>query len=317
MLRRGTGPADPDLPVLDGADADWLRARLVAELGRAGLPGARADGGHVTAADGTRFGLAALATALVAAPRLSWGARVRRHAASLARLAATALPATPDALPGGPDGREGLVARVVGDDGGTPDADRYGPALAPGLRAVVCLDTGTEVLGPLDLAPLGGWAAVGPRALAALRALPLPVVRTLRTEDGDAVHVLVSEDVFGAGRLLLLDEVLAATLRWERPAHGLLVAVPNRHVVVVHALEEAAAVPAAMRLMLAFSAAAAATAAPVSPAVYHRTPDGALERLTHGPLVDGLPEGSRLPAVLAALPHRRPRDAAPGGREAA
>ncbi|GIG30065.1 hypothetical protein [Cellulomonas marina] len=307
-MRHSSRPAGQRRPAWLGSarrpDEAWLRDRLAAELAHAGVDDVVHLGDRLETTDGTTFGVGTLADALSRHPRLTWGSRVRAHARTLARVRATPVPlATPDVL-------ARAVARVVADDatdvrdGG--GAEHLGPLLAPGLRAVVCLDLPEHVHGPVDLRPHGGWTAVAPAALAALRALPAPRHRTLTAEGGGAVEVFVADDVFGASRLLVLDALVADALGRERPEHGMLVVVPNRHLLAVHPLEDAGTVVGALRLMLTLAGAAAASGAgPVSPAVYYRSPDGTLERVTHQPLVDGLGDDSALRRAVLALPVRR------------
>jgi len=129
-----------------------------------------------------------------------------------------------------------------------------------------------------DLAPLGGWAAVGPVAMANLSRLPLPDHEAVATRRGATVHLLSSEDMFGASRLLILDHLLGA-LRIPASPFGTLVAVPHRHLLAVHVLEGANVVPA-LDTLVALARSGVDAAGPVSPEVYFRATDGGLQRVT-------------------------------------
>ncbi|MCL2850589.1 MAG: hypothetical protein FWE61_11205, partial [Micrococcales bacterium] len=117
-----------------------------------------------------------------------------------------------------------LVARLVGDrtaPGATP-LPGPGRLYGPGLRQVEVLVGEGTVSDPVDPMTHGGPALCRKAAIDGLRALRKPRHQTL-TAGSAKVETFVAEDVFGASRLLILDELLAETLLVERPAHGTLV----------------------------------------------------------------------------------------------
>lgn len=256
-----------------------LVAEATAAFARAGLPVTPDDRGDLRTADGRRFGLHNLDLLLRTAPRDQWPRIVDRHArtmaaaeqqddpTSLAEVAEIVLPRVVDAgLAGGT-----LPARALA----------VGRPIAPGLTVLPALDRPETVATLTAVEALGGWDAIWPVATANLRRLPLPEHLVVDTPSVPSarVHVFRSDDFFGASRVLDLDHLLAAALRRERPAHGTLVALPNRHVLAVHVVESAAvlrAVPA----LLAFAEAQADGPGPLSPHVYYRTPDGRLEQVS-------------------------------------
>lgn len=276
---RAAGGPDAALPALTKEQADWLRGRLVTELARAGLPDARSAGDHVLAADGQVFGLANLAALVALLPRRRWAAQVRHHARSIVELQAFTEPTTLEEIAGI------VTARVLADDPAVhpstddPAAAEPGPTLAQGLVVRACLHFPTHVSTLTDLAPFGGWSTVGPLAEANLRALPPPEHQQARVVEGGVVHLLSSGDLFGASRLLLLDELLPTLVGVERPAHGVLVAVPNRHLLALHVLDGPDVV-GAMRLLMDLARAEHDGPGPVSPEVYYRSPDGILQQVT-------------------------------------
>lgn len=272
---------DPELPPLTRELADWLRERVVAELAGLGLP-VEARGDHLVAADGQVYGLGNLAATLAAAQRRERERVVATHARGILAMRDFREPTTLEEITGI------VVARVLPDHPvhtpRDPDASA-GPTLGPGLVVRASLDFPTHVSTLTDLAPFGGWAAVEPYATANLRALPAPDHEVLRPVRDAEVHVFASDDLFGASRLLLLDDLLSGRLHRERPAHGVLVAVPNRHLLAVHVL----AGPEVMRAMSTLVQLARGEfegPGPVSPEVYHRSPDGTMQQVT-GPGADG------------------------------
>ncbi|MBU4215083.1 MAG: hypothetical protein L6367_10620 [Cellulomonas sp.] len=177
------------------------------------------------------------------------------------------------------------VARLVADRGlhgadGATEQFARGRLIAPGLRQVMVEVRGKSVSGPLDPAVHGGWEVCAQRAVEGLARLPAPRHSTLRVGADARIETYVSDDVFGASRLLVLDGLLAATLRIERPEHGVLVIAPNRHLLAVHVLERIEAVPAALQLLGELAVVEHRIADPVSPWVYYRAPDTRLSLLT-------------------------------------
>lgn len=118
------------------------------------------------------------------------------------------------------------------------------------LAAVLSLDLPTTVhaVSPEDIAASGlDEEELWERALAQLDDGE-PIERTL-LDDDELVVVLVSDSHFLASRLLAL-EALVGTV----PPHGALVAVPHRHMLVVHAIYDATVLEA-VNLMAPFAVA--------------------------------------------------------------
>lgn len=265
---RATATPDPMLPMLSVDDAEWLRGRAVQAFAAAGALAPTAAGDHVVGADGEVYGLGNLAAAVAATPGRERDEVVRDYAravmTSLRRQEPASLAEIADIV----------VARVV--DARSPGA---GVDLAPGLAVRACVDYPETVATLTDLDRLGGWAAVGPVALANLARLPLPDHQPVPARGGGTVHLLSSEDMFGASRLLVLDDLLRRVLRTDPPAVGSLVAVPHRHLLAVHLLEDESVVPA-MSALIGLARAGTDAAGPVSPEVYYRGPDGRLQQIT-------------------------------------
>ena len=115
----------------------------------------------------------------------------------------------------------------------------YAARPLPGVVELAAIDHPTHVTDLLSdeaVEQLGGWPAAREAAMANLRALPALHQDTIQAVPGRAdsvVHVLTSSDYFGPSRVLVLPEVLS-TLGLERPAHGVLVAVPNQQLLALH-----------------------------------------------------------------------------------
>lgn len=256
-----------------------LVTEAVAAFGRAGVPVSPGAEGELRTPDGHVYGLHNLELVLRTAPRAQWSRIVDHHARTMAAARDDEAPTSVEEV------RDILLPRVVdtGAAGGTLPAAALaaGRPLAPGLTVLPALDRPATVATLSAVDDLGGWDAIWPVATANLRHLPLPDHLPVDTETVPSarVHVFRSDDFFGASRVLDLDHLLAAVLRLERPAHGTLVALPNRHVLAVHVVDSAAvlrAVPA----LLAFAEAQVDGPGPLSPHVYYRSPDGRLEQVS-------------------------------------
>lgn len=274
-------PADPDpvLPALSRDDAAALVAltrRTFAEHGRETVP----DGEGVLVGDGIVHGLGNLAAVVAQLPRRQWAAAVERHVSTMIEAHATAEPTTLE------EARPLLLPRLRPIASLDVRRPAYAPEPLPGVLAVAALDYPThvsELLSDERLDGLGGWHAVRDIALDNLRRLPAPhhdVLDSDPSRSDAVVHLLAADDFFGASRVLLLDEVLAG-IGIERPRHGVLLAVPNRHLLAVHVLGGLGVVTALQALTNLAAGEHDARPGPVSPHVYYRAADGRAEQVTH------------------------------------
>jgi hypothetical protein len=273
-------PADPDpvLPVLSRDDAARLVAmtrEVFAEHGRETVPdglGALVGQGHV-------HGLANLAATLSLVPRRDWPDVVRRHVATMLQAHDTVEPGDLD------QARDLLLVKLRAVADVPPPLPRYAPQVLPGVLAVAALDYPThvsELLADERVDGLGGWEAVREVAWANLRRLPTPQRQDVHGDPDDAssvVHVLTTDDFFGASRVLLLDELLAG-FGVERPSHGVLLVVPNRHLLALHVLAGRGVVAAVDVLVRLAAAEHAGRPGPVSPEVFFRAADGRVQQVT-------------------------------------
>lgn len=291
-------PTDPDpvLPVLSRDDAATLVAltrRTFAEHGRETVP----DGEGVLVGDGIVHGLGNLAAVVAQLPRRQWPAAVERHVSTMIEAHATAEPTTLE------QARSLLLPKLRPLSSLDVRRPAYAPEPLPGLLTVAALDYPThvsELLSDERLDALGGWEALRDIAFENLRRLPAPHHDVI---DGDpsradaVVHLLATDDFFGASRVLVLDEVLAG-IGIERPRHGVLLAVPNRHLLAVHVLGGLGVVTAMQTLTRLAAGEHDTRPGPVSPHVYYRAADGRVEQVTF-PDPDGQGVGVHVRGLLA------------------
>jgi hypothetical protein len=273
-------PVDPDpvLPVLSRDDAATLVAltrRTFAEHGRETVP----DGDGALVGDGLVHGLGNLAAVVAQLPRRQWPEAVARHVRTMIEAHATTEPATLE------EARPLLLPKLRPLASLDVARPAYAPEPLPGILAVAALDYPThvsELLSDERLDAFGGWSAVRDIAFANLRRLPAPHHDQIDSDPSrsDAVvHLLATDDFFGASRVLLLDEVLAG-IGIERPAHGVLLAVPNRHLLAVHVLAGLGVVTALQTMVRLAAGEHDARPGPVSPQLFYRSADGRTQQVT-------------------------------------
>lgn len=271
------GPRDPNLPMLSVPQAAAL-GQLAERAFRAhGLP-ATYEGDGTLATGETRFGLHNLASMVSGVPWRDWPHLVDGHAAAMAGAQA----AEDDARPV-PEQQKLLKLRAASDLPFPPEfAAESG---LPGILALPAVDRPThvrEILKQEDVDALGGLDAFREAGLANLRTLPAPQHFAVESDEERAdstVHVFAAEDFFGASRVLVLDHLLATVLKTERPQHGCLVAVPNRHLLAVHLLSGAGVV-AALTAMAKIADGEQDAPGPISREVFYLPPEGRGQQVT-------------------------------------
>lgn len=233
---RRWAPQDPDpvLPILSREAAAVLE-RLAREAWLAqGVETVPDGAGALVAMDGRVYGLSNLAATLAPESQGTWPELVRRHVAGLVDSHATPTPLSLDEV------RTQVYPRLR-DRADLREPPSYADSPLPGLLELAAIDYPTHVtdlLSDESVDTLGGWEATREAAMINLRGLPMmhqDIVRADPERDDSDVHVLTSEDYFGPSRVLILAEVLAG-IGIERPSHGVLVAVPNRHLLAAHVL---------------------------------------------------------------------------------
>ncbi len=129
----------------------------------------------------------------------------------------------------------------------------YAREVLPGVAAIIVrddLDRFSDPLSERAIDGFGGWVSILGQATDNLRLLPQPNVRTITADedrDDATIQVLRYEDSFGAARFLLQAEILAG-IGVEAPRDGVLVVVPNQHVLAFHVVRGEGVVPALRRL---------------------------------------------------------------------
>lgn len=279
MLSPDGSRPDAALPMLSVDEAAWLASlvrQAFAEQGRETTP----DGAGGLRGDGHTYGLHNLAAHVAGVPVRMWPELSRRHVRDMLAADGTPHPTSLDEV------RDQVLLKLRPVADLPPGAPRYAPEVLPGIVAVAAIDYPThvsELLDPERLDPLGGWDAVRPVALDNLRRLEEPHVEEILADPADptsSVHVLVADDFFGAARVCVLDQVLPSALGVERPRHGVLVAVPNRHVMAVHVPRGRGLIPALETLTALAAGESVEAPGPISPYVYLVTPDGRTEQIT-------------------------------------
>lgn len=275
-------PLDPDpaLPALSREDAltiDRLAREAVAQRGVE----VTSDGaGLLTAMDGRTYGLSNVAARAAAQSRTGWPELVAGHVEGL--LASHDIP-EPQSLD---EVRTQVYPRLRWSED-LPDLPSYVVPALPGIVVLAAIDYPShvaELIGDDAVERLGGWPAILEQGITNLRALEPMHHQVLQGDperDDADVHVLTSDDFFGPSRLLVLDEVMAG-LGIPASPHGVLVAVPNRHLLVVHPITGLGVV-GAMQLTARISTGECdSQPGAVSPHVYYRPASGAMgEQVTH------------------------------------
>lgn len=149
--------------------------------------------------------------------------------------------------------------------------------LADGLAVRLALDLPDRIELLDDLTPFGGFAAAATVADANLRRLPAPEHHVLGPSG--TLHLLGTDDFHGATRLLALDDVLARA-GLTPGQRGTLVAVPNRHVLIVETLTGPDPVAATHAILTEAARGYDDAAGAITPDVYFREPSGVLLRVS-------------------------------------
>jgi hypothetical protein len=293
--RKSREPAEPDphLPGVDREEGAALVASAQREFAVRGVATSYREG-VLHAEGGAQYALHNLAT------QVAGEDAGRRELLVLAHVIAIT---SEDPGPVGEDAREALVLQLFPRDD-IPDGPPPGaPEVLPGIVALAGLDLPTRVdsfTTDDKLEPYGGWAAVEPRARENLRRLPAPQHQTILGNDDDpesAVHVFVTdgEDLLGASRLLVLDTLLPTVEGLPPATHGVLVAVPNRHLLAVHVLTGLSVLTAMQTLAAIAEGEHSEAPGPLSPEVFYLPRNAPAEQVTR------IEDGKRIVAVDGAF----------------
>ena len=279
LFGRKNNDTTPDaaFPFLTADEAQEVR-RLAALAFAAAGHEAVIHADHLAAADGTVFGLWNVAAACKAAgKRRAWPGVVQAYVASLVNAPAGASEmAVEDVL-------AHAVLRVYGDETIPPEArDKltYVRAIADGLLEAVVLDTPTTVMMLLDEdVERCGRAELWAAGMEHLVAEPLGNIERLDMPGGAVVHVVEGESVYTASKFLVLPDVLGRVYGQRAFPDGVLVAMPDRHHLLLHPIDDGSILPALQGMASMVAEFYASAVGGVSPSVYWWR-DGALERLS-------------------------------------
>jgi hypothetical protein len=248
FLKRLTGNGEPAAPAWSpfdrGKDHAAFVDLVVADLGRRGLTFTHDDGMVTVAtpddADGHQFGLTNLSQQCFHHDRDDWPRVIAGHFDNLLAMQRRNLDALAEDYE---QVRRILRVRLMPDEsmGGVPDyAPEVARPLAPGIRAVVVYDfpDSTQSVPPEHVAT---WP-VDPdtlfeHALANLGQEPRPIHEDADTGE-TSVRIWYGDSFYVATHALRLDGLL------PEGTTDALIAVPNRHTLLVHPIVDGQAVPA-------------------------------------------------------------------------
>jgi len=236
---------------------------------------------HVVDVHGRRFGLANLAAVCHRSDKdRRWPSLIEGHVITILRAVDAPDPfadATYERV------RERTVCRVY-DRGSLPDPalHTYARELAPGLVEVLALDLPDSVAVFRDehVQACGGLSALRAVGMVNLGAEPVDHHKVLNTPEGAELHAFTGNSMFVASKALLLEDLLSEILDVADTPDGVLLALPNRHELVLHVLCDATAVHALHALAGYTAETFAESPGPLSPFVYWWC-KGALVQLSH------------------------------------
>jgi len=263
---------------------------------------------HVVDVNGRRFGLANLAAVCYRSDKdKRWPSLVEDHVVTILRAVDAPDPFADATF-------ESVSARTVCrvyDHASLPDPllHTYVRELAPGLVEVLALDLPDSVAVFRDehVEACGGLLALRAVGRVNLAAEPIDQHKILNTPEGAELHAFTGNSMFVASKVLLLEDLLSEVLGIAEAPDGVLVAMPNRHELMLHVLRDATAMPALDILAAYTPATFAETPGPLSPFVYWWR-KGTFTQLSHSGVGDTEGEspfrveiGLELGEVLARL----------------
>lgn len=273
------GDRDEHLTALSYADAREVERLAAESLARHGHPGAVVVDGAAFVNESHRLGLSNIAYRVADSPRSEWPEIVDGFVDVMLTVnEGPSAPIDPDAVY--------LVLRPVGEFPVDTDTVRE---YLPGMYLLPAVDFPAHVQNYTGFDSLP-WdpAETEARGRRNLAELPAPTVRLVMllddddpTNDAAVYYEFRSDDFFGAARVIVLDELLRRTLSEEVPEYGALIALPNRHTLLVHLLHDA---PAALMALRAMAQAAVEeygdSPGPLAPHVWYLDRFGDAVRLT-------------------------------------
>lgn len=279
LFRRGPKADAPDesFPFLTVDEAVEVRRLAAAEFARAGRE-VVIHSDHLEGAGGRQFGLWNLAAACKAAGRRGrWAEVVTAHVASILQA-----PPSPADLPV-EEVLAHAVLRVYAADLLPPEVlakMTYATEFVEGLVEALVYDSPNVVSMLLDVeVERCGATALRAAGLEHLVAEPLGGLESLKVGPGVIVDLIEGESVFTASKLLVLPEVLRRVYGDRDFPHGVLVALPDRHHLLIHPITGPQVIPALQAMASLVATQYASAVGGVSPSVYWWNA-GRMERLS-------------------------------------
>ena len=243
-------PSEPDgLLPLSVEQAATLR-RLVREAFASHGREVTIEADHVTDDTGAEFGLWNLGILCGQHKERKWPALVGTHVGNLLSPGNHVEALTEEQLLDLVHLR--LQSGMAGVDVGAHSVEE----IIPGVSTVLAVDLPTMVTSPKtsywdERGGVARWTEVGRRNLSAL--VGAADIEFHRVQQGEtSFSVLLGESFFTASLALVLDDVIRRYDPAADLAHGVLVAVPNRHQLVWRAVDSATVIPS-LNGMIAFT----------------------------------------------------------------
>lgn len=240
---------DPVFPFFTEAQGARFRGLAQQEFARAGVevvPHAE----RLDAADGQQFGLGNLAASCHNAPQgeRDWPDLIERHVATILRAVGNddvAEMAQDEAM-------ARVCLRLLGTTTMPPQWHewyRYARPVGGDLVEVLALDfpESVTVLRDEDVQRFGE-DSLRAAALEHLLGEPVDSYDVHEGPHGESVHVVLGDSVFTASKVLVLDDLLRRTVGEHDFADGVLVAVPFRHQLAFHPIQDSGVVGALQTL---------------------------------------------------------------------
>lgn len=238
-------PQQPDaaLPILSTDDAARLVRLTRAAFAELGYEITYRDGGF-TGLDQRYYGLHNLALRATSYPRDLWPQVATQHAQSM--VAAIQQPDTPPL----DEVRDRLLPRLRAASD-LPFVPNGTPLALPGIVIMLAIDYPTHVQElpiPHVEKEYGTWEQLLPLLLDNLRALPAPQHHPKAVTDNPNstihfFHTPGDDDVYCPSRLLILPELLDH-YRIEPSPYGMVVGIPQRHLMMVQVIRDASVMDA-------------------------------------------------------------------------
>jgi len=210
--------------------AEVMTSMLRARLAERGVEAVESQSRDVLVAPSVQIGLQSLAARLAHTPWAGWPAAITKRADAIVEIAR----AKPRPVDGGQ-----VLPRLVVDLTIPPEFSPPEPLPGVFLLPAVDLPNHVQLLYSLEqVAHLGTQREIEELAVANLAKLPSPKHHAIPTDApaAESVHAFVGTHHFGASNVLILDAIVESVLGTplDRP-NGLIVGIPNRHWLLVHA----------------------------------------------------------------------------------